>query len=257
MLKDGLTPFAGRNGVRTLYRFMRYPSGDAGHEARDRVLKLIQHGELYFPLARQLNDPFEAAPRFRVPEALDELLQWYESLASRNGEEGKVVEAKRLQIIERFESGHFQVEAESRMRRYRAMFREVPVCCFSATRESILMWSYYADGHKGLCVHFDSLEPAPFAAAQLVVYQDEYPLVQVPVQSDGAALFTLAFLTKSKAWKHEREYRLINLFRDGLGDPSSPRILDDHFKWRAPQLARSQLRHVCSGRLGRAWRAMR
>ena len=28
------------------------------------------------------------------------------------------------------------------------------VCCFSEKKDDILMWSHYADGHKGFCLEF-------------------------------------------------------------------------------------------------------
>ena len=34
----------------------------------------------------------------------------------------------------------------------------VGIRCFSATYNNILMWSHYADGHRGLCIEFDAKE---------------------------------------------------------------------------------------------------
>ena len=106
------------------------------------------------------------------------------------------------------------------------------------------MWSYYSEGHTGVCVHFDAMPAvgSPFALAQRVVYSEKYPEIPLPfgVVGGGNRFITLALLTKSNAWEHEEEYRLINLPRDETEDP--PRILDDLFLWKASQLAVMQQR---------------
>ena len=35
------------------------------------------------------------------------------------------------------------------------IIRQQGICCFSRTHESILMWSHYADKHRGLCIGFN------------------------------------------------------------------------------------------------------
>jgi hypothetical protein len=63
------------DGVRTLYRYMAYPAlNDFGKVAQDRrtwVERLLSHGEIYFPLSSEFNDPFETRPRCRVARRLD------------------------------------------------------------------------------------------------------------------------------------------------------------------------------------------
>jgi hypothetical protein len=97
----------------------------------------------------------------------------------------------------------------------------------AGNRNSILMWSYYAEGHTGLCVHFDS-RLAPIGNAQRVDYQDEYPTISGPLASVNLeSLLTTLLCTKSSAWRHEEEYRLINM-PDGAR-PGARGVLDDIF----------------------------
>jgi hypothetical protein len=68
---------AAKNGVSALYRFTPYPpdgkSPTHHQKQRRRVEALIIDGELYFPTAAQLNDPFEARPNFSPLHADAEL----------------------------------------------------------------------------------------------------------------------------------------------------------------------------------------
>lgn len=48
--------------------------------------------------------------------------------------------------------------------------------CFSKTNKDNLMWSHYADGHKGICLKFDSSFP-PFSNARRLNYCLDFPVI--------------------------------------------------------------------------------
>lgn len=77
----------------------------------------------------------------------------------------------------------------------------------STKQDDILMWSYYAGGHSGICIEFALMESF-FSMVQPVVYSEEYPRVRSsdpPIDRMRANL-----LTKAAAWKHETEWRVID-----------------------------------------------
>ncbi len=83
----------------------------------------------------------------------------------------------------------------------------------SAKPDDILMWSYYARGHSGICIEFELLVSF-FSMVQPVRYSGEYPRARTsdsPVDQMEANL-----LTKAAAWKHEAEWRVIDT-NDGPG----------------------------------------
>ncbi|MFZ0680264.1 DUF2971 domain-containing protein [Candidatus Binatus sp.] len=81
------------------------------------------------------------------------------------------------------------------------------ILCLSKIRSDILMWSHYADGHKGLCLEFDgSANSDFFGAAQPVEYSDYSPL---PLDKDSGSQMARIVLTKSTHWAYEQEYRII------------------------------------------------
>ena len=90
------------------------------------------------------------------------------------------------------------------------------VCCFSETNVSMLMWSHYADNHKGVCIEFefpkDSLEKSEI---DKVNYCNEFPKYSFDdyrgkskeeVQNKIRELITI----KAKDWEYEKEWRLIH-----------------------------------------------
>ena len=74
------------------------------------------------------------------------------------------------------------------------------------------MWSHYADGHRGICLEFDTSCDL-FDKVYEVSYSDEYPamnpielvLTKDPDSIDREALKPL--LTKYKCWEYEKEWR--------------------------------------------------
>jgi hypothetical protein len=224
---------------------MGYPKDGAAPgenaERRQRVEALLLDGELYFATARELNDPFEAAPHFRIRGVTPDATLQAVSQALRDiygprwGWDEQRVATRTKALADEIRSGEFHARMAGLADKWRDWFRaEFPMCCLAATRDSTLMWSYYSGGHSGVCIHIDASK-APFANAGRVVYSEEYPELQIPLaEVEPVALLTLALLTKSRVWSHEREYRLINM---PLGQPKLRRILDDVFRWKAPQLA--------------------
>lgn len=95
---------------------------------------------------------------------------------------------------------------------------EQAICCFSEKHDSILMWSHYADSHKGFCVGFDKnselfCDPKLF---QKVFYEkEEFSFYINPTDEkmynskDEYQEFDKLFTTKYEDWAYEKEWRLI------------------------------------------------
>jgi hypothetical protein len=86
--------------------------------------------------------------------------------------------------------------------------QDARVFCMSATALSIPMWSYYADGHKGICIGFRPSEDPFLCEAQPVGYREDYPDVH-DHEVDDDEYFRLTVLTKSQDWSHEKEWRVV------------------------------------------------
>jgi len=92
------------------------------------------------------------------------------------------------------------------------------VLCFSSTNSNILLWSHYADNHKGICFQYDStVRPVKNWKKfkfHKVLYRNER---NIDVLNRG---FTNSFFdlltTKSTDWEYEQEYRLISIKGPGL-----------------------------------------
>ena len=85
---------------------------------------------------------------------------------------------------------------------------EYGVLCLSAVRDDILMWSHYADFHRGVCLEFDGAAKL-MQHAFPVSYSKERPSIHMIRDSNETAM-EKSLRTKSDHWKYEREWRLLS-----------------------------------------------
>lgn len=241
------------DGWRTLYRYMAYPPlSDAGEAAQDRrrwVERVLSHGEIYFPLSSEFNDPFETRPHCRVARHPDGSLdtdRHAQALREIYGPKWKwsqdQIDAALASFIDKAQSGVLDAETEMIEAQWAIRFRtEFPMCCLSPDQGNVPMWSYYAGSHAGVCIHIDATI-APFGNAMRVVYRDEYPFLPLPlVGVPPDYVIQQALLVKAKSWLHEREYRLVDIPNYEGGSS----VLDPPIAERlAPQLLRFRPRHI-------------
>ncbi len=112
------------------------------------------------------------------------------------------------------------------------------IACFSESIQSVLMWSHYADSHKGFALEYDfrpwMKTPVKNAGLFPVIYDDErldvsayigwafLHFIGVPAVNPDALSYIKIALHKSTDWAYEKEWRLI--------DPSPRDIFNDEAK---------------------------
>src|SRR5262249_53331053 len=69
-----------------------------------------------------------------------------------------------------------KVQASRMSKLYKILDQSFGVLCLSECPDDILLWSHYADSHRGLCLEFDVAGYSEvFPRLHAVKYQDEYP----------------------------------------------------------------------------------
>ena len=91
------------------------------------------------------------------------------------------------------------------------------VCCFSETNSNILMWSHYADRHKGICLcfrthkkgngHFLTLDSKPYILFPVKYVKEKPNQINMLTMQNPAELMNF-FTTKYSIWDYENEYRI-------------------------------------------------
>ena len=99
------------------------------------------------------------------------------------------------------------------------------VFCLASAPDHELMWAHYGSKHTGVCLEFATTNTL-FCQALQVQYREKYPIFDLTSDSEEHNLGPL--ITKSTAWGHEGEYRLIAQER-ARARGSGTLLTDDHF----------------------------
>ena len=208
-----------------LFKYRKFDKGS---------IELLVNRELWFANPSSLNDPFEGESSF------SEVLQAvWEHYPFPEGERKKYKE-----IIEK-------------------QLQTTGICSFSKTRKNQLMWSHYADEHKGICIGFNEriLRPDGSNIYPLdVTYQAEYPFKEIinrfkyyeqfprvnTRQSIAGDIFCSVLGTKYSSWKYEKERRLIIQKSQAIKFPEKA-VNSIAFGLRMAERDRLTLRKLLSG----------
>lgn len=168
---------------------------------RDYTRQLIIDRQLYFACVDDFNDPFDCQADLVVRRGTQ--AEWKNIGFPRR---------PRRELREKYKAG-------SGSRLVRRMARKLGIFCSTPDPRSIPMWSYYTNGHKGICLGFRTTRASgsPLWNSQQVEYSDEYPTYDplLDVDERRGAEGVSNILRKSTAWQHESEWRAFDT--DGPG----------------------------------------
>lgn len=167
----------------------------------------------YFASPFEFNDPFECKNVHKFSDLPDRetklILKKYFKTAlfgwSQQDKDG---------YLEYLTNGNEDIRRLNRLHDFEAYIRSrlegYGVYCLSKKPDDILMWSHYADSHKGMCLVFDANIISKHFNCQPVKYKNAYPSFKQCLDSRKHQLnLAPLILTKSKHWKYESEVRLI------------------------------------------------
>jgi hypothetical protein len=186
--------------------------------------KIFTEHELFFAGPNEFNDPFDCGCRILcqgdhnrdviASQAIKAVRKKHPEFSNEEAfQAADQVSAKILVDHHEEASRQFGVALA---RDYNA---RVGILCLTATSTDILMWSHYADQHRGICLEFrTNIKDSIFEMAQRVSYADEYPhLDLLKLVRDHEFREAIPWmLTKSSFWSYEREWRILD-FDNGRG----------------------------------------
>lgn len=182
-------------------------------ESRGHVLDMISNSRIYFSSPDQFNDPLDCSPVCALaksasdPEFIQELLEDEAALARAAGKSPEEIEAMR-----KAEGVPPSEVASAVTARIRAeLMNDARVFCLSASDSHPLLWSHYADSHRGVCLHFRAAPGSLFGLARAVEYRPERPVILVPLSYNKSTDDIADTMVRVKAdfWGYEDEYRIL------------------------------------------------
>ena len=161
------------------------------------VYEILVKNRLYFSNPAQFNDPFEMIPAI-LPRKI------FKSVSP--------VRKKKLS-----EDVLSQIYQDS-MRKFRdeqsKVLTKFGVSCLSQSFDDIVMWSHYADQHKGICILFDT-KLKFFDGLRPVTYVPKRLPTPIKTKGEPGRLMQL-MTTKLDLWEYEKEWRILD-YENGPG----------------------------------------
>jgi hypothetical protein len=111
---------------------------------------------------------------------------------------------------------------------YKGMKHHSKICCFSKTACNYLLWSYYANKHKGFCICFDfkNVELANKQYCDTSIYKQKIIWGEVDYDNEVSEFLEIPsngvrddkyldfFYKKYDCWRHEEEVRALIMSSD-------------------------------------------
>ena len=171
--------------------------------------EIFTRSVVWFARPDSFNDPFDCRVRIVYDRSPEELDQYWDQMLAKYQPELTPEERRALkqQAIaagnrESCMDAHMQQAVDSR-----------GVYSVSATPNHLLLWSHYADGHKGLCLRFehivDLFPEVRLPGAHHIRYPERFPLVSE--KADPREHVEATILTKPACWAYEEEWRFLDV----------------------------------------------
>ncbi len=222
LVQNKLTPFHPESGV--LYKYVSF----------DTAKKIIENSSLRFGTASSFNDPFELSLDYiDLSISKNELNDFIKkkhpgsrksnrALFRKNKDKHSLKGVRNVMIDE-----------------FQKLKNTTGICCFSKRNNITLMWSHYAEQHKGLCLGFRNFVHSPNFFVVYVNYITE--LKPVKYWDFGDELFPLWIFSKSHVWEYEEEVRAVYFDKEGLVKFNKTQLCEVHFGLRVMEENQTQI----------------
>lgn len=183
-----VTDMVSEHMPRSMYRYMRF----------DKYWqKNIYDGQIFLSPASELNDPYDCLYSINTGKYID-----YRK---------KIEEISNEEIIFKSIKDIANSRIMRRLARYIVYFKKhTRIACFSEDVYSILMWSHYANKHKGFCIEYDFhfINELKDLISPVVYSNDRYDLSKALAYRESNKMLYNSFFFKFSEWSYEKEWRI-------------------------------------------------
>lgn len=193
--------------IKNLYKF---------EAINEYSLRNLKNAQIFFNAPISFNDPFDCSmveSSFSYKDS--DVVDLYNNFQANGlmGDRPQVKDYDEIpqEFVDQFKAGIVGSIPDIEKKH----LRDVGCTCFSEKNDHILMWAHYANGHKGMCLEFDSTQD-PFDRALPITYSDSFPQINpinilIKNEDDLLSKETLKpLLTKYDCWGYEAEWRLFH-----------------------------------------------
>lgn len=195
--------------IRYLYKYRSFDNN--GH-----TLDLLRNNEFYLSYSTEFNDPFDCFVEYEIigtKEECDNYIEWL-----------KISDNKKREIYLQLKECNYDYSKVFKNNDYKDN-EALLMCCFSTIPDNILLWSHYANKHKGICIGFKTsfndismglkiikeeinFKIYDFLPVVKMKYDKNMPKPHHLFNHDSKEIIPF-FTTKAYQWRYEKEMRII------------------------------------------------
>lgn len=186
---------------------MLYKYRSLSGENRDFVKRIILESEIFFPSPVNFNDPFDCKVQLSMNGNDYDWELFIQRLYREQNPHSPALEIETLARKTIAEGKHRYLANNVDLTQ--VAVEPIGVLCLSSKADQILMWSHYADSHRGIAIGFEATSRTPFfGRAEPVIYSEQYPNVDLLSMDLEDTAIPILF-TKSNHWEYEAEWRVV------------------------------------------------
>jgi hypothetical protein len=196
--------FAGQLSIKRLYHYEKFNADHLSITLRDQKIHCSDPANL--------NDPWDCKPwldslSLQDAEVLQKVMAWFHRQAKQPLHPDLKQQWEASLRNDPKEQAKFM---DGLSKAIQHMVSERRIYCLTPHADSTLMWSHYAENHRGICLEFGVDNPL-FSKALQVRYASEYSR-WIPYEFEAQQTRTIEMiLTKAEEWRYEKEFRLISV----------------------------------------------
>lgn len=206
----------------TLYKYLPFDEGS---------LCVLTEGTIKYTCPLDFNDPFDCCPAY-CETSLEKIGETKRDLIHRIGKSKGLSASKRIMAKRQIAKAMKTYVGSGQS--IKNVMQEFGVVCLSSDPSNILMWSHYAEYHKGFVVEFriplfGSEDEAARGGENLipveVTYCENRPKLKFGIDPENDAIEKIVY-SKAKLWEYEREHRVTDHVRGpGIHSYSRDKLL--------------------------------
>ena len=198
----------------------------------ENAVEFLKNSCIYFSNYYDFNDPFESA----CNKKLNYTTRQYIEAFQRWGLDFYTSVQKEQEIRLGYVNGEDLLKQATYI-----MLNGFAYYCMTTEPDNILMWSHYADSHKGVCLKFDLLQDLDtFSLTVPVDYNSEYPEFDTLNGNPGINIIT----RKSLDWAYEHEHRTVKIKEHGLHQINKEALVEIIFGCRTLMRNKTKIRNL-------------
>ncbi|MDR5819304.1 DUF2971 domain-containing protein [Caballeronia sp. LZ043] len=200
------------------------------------TLRMFSQAEVFFAKPATFNDPFDCNPEVHVDVEWREVERLWKTVMLRSMARDRAAQALQSYRYNSTENGGTHDDDEDGTATYlnylvrdinaylKERFNDFGVLSLASNWDNPLMWSHYADEHRGICIEYETddhrckdLRPVNYRSSRFIHISDLHQWLLKRSAAAERKIFEQYFFAKAPQWRYEREWRAVSQ-KSGVDD---------------------------------------